>query len=281
MVNVTLSRGGTSVDIELLESGGTPLISKDVGKPNQQIWDVGSINPQFRDVWSTNNQYTIVGRLTGSSAYSDAHTLADLIKSNANGTLLDLSIPLNDFDDTIKVAPAAGQDESVALAFNPGWKDYVEVDLALTRVDELLGSYQQDASTPTTSGSGPIQITDGSTTVDLVQDVTIQRGVGRPNATVRRRQRDYPAFTDTKKTAYDGFELAFEFTDNAVSNINDLTSIFDQQLGTSPLTLDFQGVFGLGSFSVVPEGAQAMRHTRPAGEQATTLVPTVNLRRVA
>lgn len=282
MVDVTLKRGGTSVTIPVLDNAsGTPLISKDIGKPHQNIRDSGVLNPIHDDFWSGLEQYTILGQLTSSSAYTDAITLADLIRSNSDGTPLDLDIPLNDFDDTIKVAPAAGQEQSVTIAYQPGRRDWVDIDLALTRIDPgSVQGYTQNASTPTTSGTGPIQITDGSTTVDLTEGVQVDRSCGRPNSTIRRNQGSFPRFIDNHKAATDVFEIQLEFTSNAVSNINDIVSVFSQQLGRDSLTLDFQGEFGLGAFNVVPDGSRALRHTRPSGEQATNLVPTVALRRV-
>lgn len=281
-MDVTLSRSGTSVSIPVVDnSSGTPLISKDVGKPNLNIQETGAINPRHNDFWSGLEQYTILGRFTSSTAYDDAITLADLIKENSNGTPLDLNIPLNDFDDTIKVAPAAGQDQSLALNYPPGRRDSVEIDLGLTRVDpDRVEGYDQPASTPTASGTGPIKITDGTTSVDLVQDVEVQRTVGRPNSTIRRNQQQYPTVYDNHKTAHDEFELSLQFTDSAVSNMNDLVNLFNTKLERDSLDLDFQGLYGLGSFSVVPAGSQALRHTRPAGQKAVNLVPTIQLRRV-
>jgi len=36
----------------------------------------------------------------------------------------------------------------------------------------------------------------------------------------------------------------------------------------------------MGQFNVVPQGGTALRHTRAAGEQGVTLLPTLKLRRV-
>lgn len=281
-MDVTLSRGGTSVTLPVVDnSSGTPLLSVDVGKPNQDIRETGSINPRHIDQWSGLEQYTILGRFKNSSAHSNAITLADLIKSNSDGTPIDLSIPLNDFDDTIKVAPAAGQEESVAISYQPGRKNMVDIDLALTRVDQNnVSGYSQSASTPTAAGSGPIQITDGSTTVDLKEDINVNRSIGRPNSTIRRNQDNFPTHIDNHKTAYDAFELSLQFTESAVTNITDLKDMFNQKLGRSTLTLDFNGLYGMGSFDVVPDGSQALRHTRPSGQKDVNLVPTIALRRV-
>jgi len=46
------------------------------------------------------------------------------------------------------------------------------------------------------------------------------------------------------------------------------------------LTLDFQGLFGLGSFNVIPDGSQAFRYQRVAGQKDVENAPTLSLRRV-
>lgn len=282
MVDATISRGGTSVSLPLVsDSSGDPIAIRTLGKPNLEIQQTGSILPRHIDQWSGLLQYNLLGRLMGSSAYDDAITLADLIKSNSNGTELTLDIPLDEYDDTIRVAPAAGQDEALSLAYEPGRKNQVDVDIGLTRIEQTLSGGNQPANTPTTSGSGPIQLTNGSTTVDLSTDVTVSRGVGRPQSVVRRApNQNYPNHIDKFKGATDKIELGFEFVDNVVSQTNDIARLFQGQLGRDSLTLDFQGLYGLGAFSVVPDGSNAMRLNRPAGEQGTTVVPSVNLVRV-
>jgi len=281
MATATLDRGGTTVEIPLLtDTSGSPLISRDYGKPNLQIQQTGAINPRFNDNWSGLQQYTITGRFIDSNAYSDAISLMDLIKSNSNGNQLTLNVDMPEFNTDIPVVPSAGQDEAATVSYNPGWEDHVFVDVALTRARTQVGS-DQSASTPTTSGSGPIQITDGNTTIDLVDDVTVTRAVGRPQSTVRKAPDSIiPDHYDKFKTAHDSFELSFELVENAVSQVGDIVSIFNQQLGRSPLTLKFNGLFGMGDFSVIPDGSQALRTTRQSGEQGTTSIPTINLRRV-
>ena len=282
MVNATLERNGTSVDVELLANGaGTPLVSRDIGRPNLEIQETGSINPRHVDQWSGLEQYTISGKLTGSNAYSRAITLMDLIKSNSNGNKLSLNIGMSEYDTDINVVPAAGQDAACTVEYNPGWRNYLEVDLSLTRINQIVGSGDQPANTPTASGSGPIQLSYRGTTIDLVEDVTVTRSVGRPQSVVRRvPNADNPNYIDKFKTASDRFELSFEFTENAVSQVNDIVDLFSTKLARSSLTLDFQGLYGLGAFNVVPDGSGALRHTRVSGEEGTGLIPTVALRRV-
>lgn len=281
MVNVTLARGGDSVEIPLLEDSGSPLIATDVGKPELDYHSNGELDPRVMDNWSGLEQYTIMGKFIGGSAFSDANSLADLIKSYSGGTDLTLSIPLSEYDSNIIVSPAAGQEESVSLGYPPGHKNHVDVELALTRVSETLGSGTDDASTPTSGGSGPIQLSNGSSTVDLSADVSVTRGLGRPQSTVRRSRNDFPTFIDKRKSAYESFSISLQYVSNARSTVQTLVNdIFRPKLGRSGLTLDFQGVFGLGSFTVVPDGSQGLRHLDAAGHKGVKKIPQINLRRV-
>jgi len=87
MTDVTVARGGTSVDISLLsDSAQDPLLPVDVRKPHQNFQNSGALDPRVSDFWSIQKTYTIIGRLTGSSAFNNATKLADFIKSNSNGT---------------------------------------------------------------------------------------------------------------------------------------------------------------------------------------------------
>lgn len=280
MANATIERNGTSVTLPLVDDqAGTPVAVRSVGKPNLEIQDTGTQQPRHIDQWSGNLQYTLLGRLTSSTAYDDAITLADLIKENGNGTPLTLNVNMSEFDSDISVVPAAGQEQALQLVYPPGTRNEVQIDLGLTRISNSQG-YDQGASTPTATGSGPIQLSDGSTTVDLTADIEVTRNVGRPKSTVRRSPSQYPWHVDAHKSSFDNFELSFQFVDNAISKVNDIASLFDQALGRSSLELRFNGIFGLGTFSVVPDGSEGIRLVRPSGETGTNVIPAVNLRRV-
>lgn len=283
MVDATISRGSTSIDIPLVISGsGQPLLSVDLGKPNMKVQNHGELDPRSMDNGSGNEQYTITGRFINSDAHSKAIELFDLIKSNANGENLLFDIDLDEFESNIKVAPGAGMDEPLTLTYPPGRKDWVEVDLSLTRIGRLLGSSEQPASTPTASGDGPIQLSYRGTSVDLVREITVTRSGGRPKSVTRTDYTsNYPYYIDKHKTAIDRFELSVEFSDsNYLSKINDIVEMFSQQLYRNNLSLDFNGVYGLGSIPVVPEGSGALRHNRVSGEKGTKIIPTIQLRRI-
>lgn len=281
MATATLSRGNNSISIPLVAPGGNPLVSIDHGKPNLEIQPNGELDPRHMDNYSGLESYTILGRFTSSSAYQKAIDLADLIKSNSNGNELLLNVDMPEFDTDIKVAPAAGQEEALSIAYNPGQRDNVEVDLGLTRISETRSGHDQPASTPTATGSGPIQLTDGRTTVDLTAGITVERAVGRPKSVVRKHpSNQFPYHIDKHKMAYDSFELSFDVVQNTTTTVNKLAGMFNSKLRRNSLTLDFNGLYGLGAFNVVPQGSGALRHSRISGEQGTSLVPTVRLRRV-
>jgi hypothetical protein len=284
MTTITLSRGGTSVDIPLLsDSGGTPLITRSVGKPEQTLTEQsGALNPRSQDFRAGLETVTAVGRFRTASAYADARTLAGLIKEQQGGTALTLEVPHGEFPSSMAVVPAAGQEEAVSISFLPGTKDDVQVQLNVTRVGSARGTASRSADIATGSGSGPIQLTDSTSTVDLGTNVEIEWSLGQPNYAVRgQTTRPFPYVIQKNKAAYEAFEVSWEYTSSAVSNINTIVDdLISPQLGRGALTLKFNGVFGLGSVDVVPVGGSGLRHQRISGEAGTTNVPSLSLRRV-
>jgi hypothetical protein len=179
------------------------------------------------------------------------------------------------------VAPAAEQERAVEFTYSPGRKNVVDVEAQFTRIGNVNGNANQAATTPTATGNGPITISNGTTTVELFEDINITRTVGRPNSTIRGTTRTYPNYTDHRKTAYDAFDIAFQLYQNGPAKVVDLANtILGAPLGRDSLTLDFQGLFGLGSFNVIPDGSQAFRFQRIAGQKDIENAPTLSLRRV-
>ncbi|AHG00977.1 hypothetical protein HALLA_12150 [Halostagnicola larsenii XH-48] len=168
----------------------------------------------------------------------------------------------------------------MTIAYDVGQTNFVDCEVSLTRVNTTHGSGSQVAETPTATGNGPITLSYGSQSVEFRDDIVVDRSVGRPNSVVRRTTFDFPNYEDKIKAAYDGFEIGVEFTDNAVSRATTLKSMVGQKLGRTSLTLDFNGIYGLGAFDVVPEGSQALRTVRASAEQGVIVVPTLKLRRV-
>jgi hypothetical protein len=274
-----------SVTFDILEEQGTPLFSVDFGKPQLQLYKNGGLQPRHIDTRSGLENYSITAQLVGETAYSDAILLADLIKSrtgpteeliiNVSGSNLPDVYPTQ---DTI-VAPAAEQNRALELTYSPGRVNVVDVQLSLTRVFDVLGSANQDASTPTATGNETLQLSDGTDTVNLEQDIAVTRTVGRPNSTIRATTQGNPTYIDQRKSAFDAIDIALEFA-NVESSATTLRDIVAQQLGRDSLTLDFQGLYNMGEFDVVPSGSQALRIQRLAGQVDVDNAPTLNLRRV-
>jgi len=279
MTSVTLSRGDTSVEIQLEKEGGENLLVSNFGKPEVNIRENGgTLNPRVQDQWSGLQNFTLAGMVFD---YQTSHDLADLIKT-ADPTPLTLEIPLAEYPDSVTVAPAAGQAGALSLSYPAGRKNMVDVALNLTRVGDVLGSITQEATTPTTSGSGPVQLQIGSTTVDIpTADLSLSRDVGRPNDVVRRQPRTAdPRYQVKPKVANDVFTLSFKTLDDIPETLNAITdSIFREQLGRQGVTLDFNGVLGLGAIEAIPTGSSPFRQVHQAGK-SWVVNPTLEFTRI-
>jgi len=280
-MKATVSRVNKSVTIPLVsDTSGKPVVVRGLGKPSLGIKNTGGINPRFTDQFSGLDQYKLLGRLTGPDAYQDAIRLADLVKSNAAGDPIILNIDSEEFDSDITVAPAAGQQGPLKLSYEPGTKNVVGVDLALTRVGTTNGEEEQIASTPRSAGNGPIELSANGSTVALTKDIAVERSVGRPNSVTRQSVGLDPVYTDKAKSAYDEFELRAQFTDDVVSTINDLVDMFRPKLDRTGVTLNFNGLYGMGELDVVPVSSEAIRFTRKAGQRGISVIPKITLRRI-
>ena len=282
MAVATLSRGSTSIDIPLQEEGGEILVSSSFGKPEIDIRNSGgTLDPRTSDRFSGLQNFELLGKLFD---YETTHDLADLIKS-ASTDPLQLTIPSDVYEDEITVCPSAGSDSALGLNYPAGRKEIVDVSLTLTRVDpnvQGVGVDGQQAETPRASGSGPIEIQIGSTTVELpTSDLSLERSVGRPNDVVRRRPRQAdPAYLVKPKVTSDVFGFSFETVENIPATLNAITeNIFREQLGRGGVTIDFNGVLGLGAIEAIPVGSSPFRQVHQAGRGWVT-VPQLELRRV-
>ena len=279
MAVATLTRGNDSIEIPLQEEGGEILVSSTFGKPEVDIRrSGGTLNPRSQDQFSGLQNFEIVGKFFD---YETSHDLADLIKS-ASTEPLELTIPSDLYDDNITVCPSAGSDSALGLSYPAGRRNIVDVSLTLTRVGQVQGVGGQQAQTPRDTGSGPVQIRIGSTTVDLpTAGLSLERSVGRPNDVVRRRpsQAD-PAYQVKPKVTSDVFTFAFETLDNIPKTLNAITeNIFRDQLGRGGVTIDFNGKLGLGAIEAIPVGSSPFRQVHQAGRGWVT-VPTLEFRRI-
>jgi len=279
MVDATLSRGGTSVDIPLQKEGGEILVSSTFGKPEAKIRDSGgTLNPQVTDEWSGIQTFQLKGTLYD---YATTHDLADLIKS-ASATPLTLELPGDVYPDSLTVCAAAGQDSALSLVYPAGKRDMVDVNLSLTRVGEANAAQEQQASTPTAIGTGPVQVTVGGTTVDLpTADLSLERTVGRPNDVVRRQpSTSDPRYVAKAKVTSDVFTFSFETIQNIPATLNAITdNIFRSRLGRTGVSVDFNGLLGLGQIQAIPVGSSPFRQVHQAGKGWVTS-PVLEFRRI-
>jgi hypothetical protein len=238
----------------------------------------GVINPRVQDQWSGLESFTLVGKLFD---YQTSHDLADLVKT-ASGTPLELSIPLAEYPDTVTVAPAAGQDSALGLSYPAGRKNLVDVDLSLTRVGDVESVTTQQATTPTASGTGPVEVRVDGTTVTLpTAGLSLERTVGRPNDAVRRvPSAADPRYEVKAKVTSDVFTFSFETLENIPSTLNSLTdAVFRSQLGREGVTVDFNGILGLGEIQAIPVGSGPFRQVHQSG-QDWVINPELSFRRI-
>jgi len=279
MVDATLSRGGTSVDIPLQKEGGEILVSSTFGKPEVNIRDSGgTILPRVIDAWSGIQTFQLKGTLYD---YATTHELADLVQS-ASATPLTLELPGDVYPDSITVCAAAGQDSALSLVYPAGKRDMIDVNLSLTRVGQTNAALEQQATTPTASGTGPVQVTAGGTTVDLpTADLSLERTVGRPNDVVRRQPSTAdPRYLAKAKVTSDVFTFSFQTIQNIPATLNAITdSIFRSQLGRTGVSVDFNGLLGLGEIQAIPVGSSPFRQVHQAGKGWVSS-PVLEFRRI-
>jgi hypothetical protein len=282
MITATLERGGTTVDLPLLDQAANILLAVDHGKPELITHENGGSQfPRVQDRWSGQQNFNILGKYTTSTAYQDAINLVELIQEDGDGDPLILNVPgLDELSSDIKVVPSAEQARALNLSYSPGQKNIVDFDLGLTRVDRVNGGYDRTITTPTATGTGPIELRGPAGSVEFVVDVDVQRYTGRPNDVVRRNQSNYPNYYPKPKALNDEFELRLLYTDNATGKTEQLADLFRTRLGSDGLTLDFNGIYGYGEFTVMPNGQGALRHVRDAGKEGVIITPVVSLQRI-
>jgi len=283
MTTATITKGSTSVSISLSAEGGTDLALWDLGKPEAELRKTGAAFPRSSDRYSGLQNITLVGKLFGDSAYSDAITLSEMLSSDLDGDKLRLDIDLPEYPDNMLVALGAGQDGALSLSYSPGRKNMVDVQLSFTRVGEIGGSSgDRTITTPTATGTGPITLSAGSETVEMETDITVERSIGRPQDTIRRKPlAPLPIYYNKHKSISETISVGFLLHQTPVTDIQAIVeNIFQQQLGRQGLSLDFNGIYGLGEFTVIPIGSAPFRTARLAGREGEVRVPTFDFSRI-
>ena len=139
MTTATLSRGSETVTIHIKDSSDKPVLLRDVGKPNMIVHEkVGHDDPIVADQWSGLDAFTVFGELSGPERYSEANTLASLVKSHydTNALYLDLG-ELYPTLGTFEVGVT--ESEALSIDYTPG-QDWVEIKLTCFRVSATAGA---------------------------------------------------------------------------------------------------------------------------------------------
>jgi len=283
MTDITISRDGTSVTLPLNVEGDNIMIAYSASKPQQNINNVVDPDPRARDNFKNVRSLTLSGNFTGSSAYIDARTLAQsLIKPFSEGN--NLTVDLSNFAGFGSYNVAPNLEQSLELEYLPGSKNIVGCNLNLTIIDTLRQAEDVTQEvvdpTPVVSDGAEVTITnpDNSESVTLTKDLRVTRSVGRPNSGINGFSTEI-RYTDKVVNASDKFEISGELkSDTAEADaITAVEDVFGSALGQSALTVDFDGSYGLGEFSMVPVGGQAGRVTVSAGEEGVRRVGPVTL----
>lgn len=279
-MDATLTRNGETITLPLLDEGAaSPLVARDIGKPESGEQNEQSfINPTWQDRWSQLHSFSLLGRFFN---HDDAITFADFIKSHGAGSPIQLDVPLDEFDGPVDVAPAPEQTNALTLTYEPGQTDMVGVECTFTAIQNAFGSRGNEAHTPRDSGDGPITLSYGADSVELIADVNAERTVGRPNTELQRTVGDFPNYIDAGNAAHDELSLSAQFPHDAVSNAQALIDMTGVPLGNDALTLDFNGIYGMGAFDVVPDGSASIRMVRPSAEADVITIPSLDFRVVA
>lgn len=277
MTTVTVSRGSRSVTFEVYERAGSMLVSRDVGKPEGKLYRTGSKAPTFADHRAPIEAYQVVGQLVGPGAYEDARVLAEDIVRPASGgktATLDLSNVSGLGAETVGFIG----DRAVAFGYPPNQGEWVSIQLGAVVVDNTIGGESVGpAGTPGT-GSGPVTISRGGTSLELVKNLDVERRVGRPENTTRHDADDDPYLVDRPRAFSDIFEVSALWNTNAAANQNTLVEqIIKPPLGYGTLTLDFNGTYGLGSYTVAPVDTRSARVSWSAGESGMVRIESLKL----
>lgn len=153
MARASLSRGDTSVSLELYERSGNPLVSRDVGKPQSKVYETSKLDPRFGDQRAGLDVITIIGQFRGSDAYTRARTLSeDLVKPHSGGVPIEVDLSqVTGFGVYDTVASEAG---ACRLHYPSGQTDWVSVQLSLNVVSDIIaGSGGSDSESGSGSGS--------------------------------------------------------------------------------------------------------------------------------
>lgn len=278
MTSITVSRGSESVTMDVYEQAGNLHIARDVGKPESRVYMTGAEAPKASDTRAPMETYTVIGQLVGPGAYADARTLAeDIVLPHSGGT--SATLDLSNVSGLSSESVAFIGERPVAFGYPPGQGEWVSVQLQATVVtDTLGGTGGADSGGTPGSGTGPVTLSRGGTSITLSDNIDLERTVGRPANKSRHPSDDDPYVVDRRRAYMDSWDISGLWRSNAATNQSDLLdTIIKPPLKQDALTLDFNGVYGLGSYTVHPVGSQSARVSWLAGETGMNRVETLKL----
>lgn len=283
MADAVISRtggGSESVTLSVVNNRDGLAVARDVGKPNINLYETGTEDPQPQDNLSALDNFTVIGELSGSSAYSDAQTLVEDIIKRRPQSSDKIQLNLTDLPSGQTHDVAAIADQAVRVTYNPGVRQRVLVQLSLQVVDSVNGGTQTAQSNLSPDAGSGVKITDGSNPVTITNDLSVTREAGRGAGNVVGQPSDLPVYFDLNKPAIDTFEISGELRGvTAESDAQTLEeTLVRARQGTSSLELHFLGnEYGLDAYPVMPSGSRSLRTTFSVGETDTIAIPTLNL----
>lgn len=284
MPDVTLSRQSFSdIALPLRTTSGGQNPTRSFGKPELEFNRTGDgLDPRpSSDQWSGSEVISFSSFFRGQSIFGRAHRLADMIKTPSGGSAFTLDMPLPEYESNLSVVPQPNG-RALQLQYRQhGTTGHVDIDLTFNRVSAVTGVDDGTrAETPRASGDGPIELRGESSIVQFDEGVTVQRTIGRPAGSLDPAQAMFPAFSAKNESAVDQFGLQLRVVDNAPARTTDILSLFRTRRHRDTLTLDFNGLYGLGAFAVQPAGTRAIEQVRDSDGTDVQAFPQINLRRV-
>jgi hypothetical protein len=278
MTSVTVSRGSRSVTFDVYESPGGLHIARDVGKPDSRVYRVGRDDPRYVDNRAPLEAYTVVGQLVGDGAYEDARTLAeDIVKAHSGGT--NATLDLSAVSGLTSKAVGFTGDRALRLGYPPGQGEWVSLQLTAMVVGNTIGGTTQgDAGSGQSSVTGEVTLSSDSHSVELVNNIDMERRCGRPDNKSRFTAEDEAYIVDRQRASHDEFELSGLWrTDAATTQDTLVENILKPKLGSGSLTLDFNGHYGLGSYQVAAVDPRSARVSWSAGEAGMVRLESLTL----
>lgn len=277
MTEITVTKGGNSVTFEIYEEPAGMLFARDIGKPEARIYRVGREAPRTTDHRAPMESYLVVGQIVGSDAHDDARVLAEDIvgsHSGGNAATLDLSNVSGLESETVTFFG----EQALQLHYPPAQPDWVSLQMQASIVRDVIGGGSVPSASSSTSGSGPVTLTRGGDSITIVNNLDIERRVGLPSTTSRHDSGSDPYAVEPNRAPMRTWEITGMWNTNAATNQNTLVeTILKPQLGYGSLTLDFNGIYGLGSYEVASPFAQSARVSWSAGEEGMVWINALKL----